>query len=81
VVFERVRRCVTHGIEQNEHPVGLIDLATTPLGNQIARHAVVRRPQGRRLSFFESFGQPRAIDDVGQQQGMKGGHGRWVLRA
>jgi len=49
-------------------------LSPAPPRDQISRQPIVRRPQRRRRFFVELLGQPGAVDDVGEKQGVKGGH-------
>jgi hypothetical protein len=66
VVGERISDGVVDRVEQQEHPIGLVDLATAPLRDQVSREPVMRRPQRRRRLFVELFGQPGTVDNVSQ---------------
>ncbi len=68
VVFERIAHRVGGGVEQQQHAVGLVDLAAAPDGQQVARETVVGGPHGRHRMVAEFLGQLGAVDHVGQQQ-------------
>ena len=68
VIFHGVAHGIAHGAEQEQHAVGLVDLATMPLGQEIAREPIVRCPQRCRSDVAEFFSQTRAVNQVGQQQ-------------
>ena len=68
VVGQRVAHRIGRRVEQQQHAVGLVDLAPAPVRQQVARHAVVRRPDLGHRRVAEALGQLGAVDHVGQQQ-------------
>ena len=69
VVGQRATQGVGGVVEQQQEAVGLVDLAAAPLPHQVARQAVVRRPQRGRLGVAQPLGDGHAVDQVGEQQG------------
>jgi hypothetical protein len=68
LVGEREEDGVVGRIEQQQHAVGLVDLAAAPARQQVARQAVVRRPQRGQARIAQGHAQARAVDHIGQQQ-------------
>jgi hypothetical protein len=79
MVGQRVADRIGGPVEQQQHAVGLVDLAAAPDRQQVARGPVVGGPECRHRGVAERLGQPGAVDDIGQQQGVQGGH-RWRAR-
>ena len=73
-----IGQCIAHRVrsrvEQQQHAIGLVDLAPMPDRQQIARRAVMRRPQPGHLRIADAQRQPGAVDDIGEQQGAQGAH-------
>ena len=67
VVGERVPDRLRGIVEQQQHAVGLVDLAPVPLRQQVARDTVVRRPDLGHRRIAERLGQLGAVDDIGEQ--------------
>jgi hypothetical protein len=68
LVGEREEDGVVGRIEQQQHAVGLVDLAAAPARQQVARQAVVRRPQRGHARIAQGHAEARAVDHIGQQQ-------------
>ena len=70
VVLHRVADRVGAVVEQQQHAVGLVDLAAAPRRQQGARDPVVRGPDLGHRGIAELLGHLRAVDDIRQQQGL-----------
>ena len=68
VVRHRVGDRVGGRLEQQQHAVGLVDLATAPGVEQPARHPVVRGPHLGHRGVAQLLGQLGAVHHVGQEQ-------------
>jgi hypothetical protein len=69
VVVERVAERVRGAVEEQQKAVALVDLAPAPGAQPLARGTVVRGPQRARRGVAERLGQPRAVDEIGQEEG------------
>jgi len=78
VVSEHVAHGVGGGGEQEQHAVAFIDFATAPLGQEVARQAIVTDPQRRHRRVAEGLPQTGAVDDVREKDGADLFHGRRV---
>ena len=67
VVGQRVTSCVEGMVEQQQQAVGLVNLAPVPARHQVARHAVMRRPQRGHRGVAEPLRQRCAVHHVGEQ--------------
>ena len=74
VVRHRVADRVCAVVEQQQHAVGLVDLAPVPGPEQRARDSVVRCPDLGHRAVAELLGQAGAVHDVRQQQGLDRTH-------
>jgi len=75
VVGLRVSERIARVLEQEQHAVGLVDLATAPDRVQVPGDAVVGAPERRCSRVSERFGRRSAVDHVGQQKGSSLAHG------
>ncbi len=74
VVFDRVGGGVGGVVEQQQHAVRLVDLASAQGAEQRARNPVVRRPDLGHRAVAEHLRQAGAVHDIGQQQGLDHTH-------
>jgi len=65
---QRVADGVVGGVEEQQHAVGLVDLAPAPLRQQVARHPVMRPPDLGHRQVTQRLRQLGAVDHVGQQK-------------
>ncbi len=68
VVRDRVRDGIGGGLEQEEEPVGLVDLSAAVDREEIARDPVVRGPEPRHRGVAQALGERGAVHDVGEEQ-------------
>ncbi|HQR19732.1 MAG TPA: hypothetical protein PLE54_10255 [Burkholderiaceae bacterium] len=68
VIRHREGHGIADAFEHHQHAVGLVDLATRVLLQQIARHTIVRGPSICHGGVTDALGQLRAVDHVGQQK-------------
>ena len=76
VVGHGVGGSVRGGFEQQQHPVGLVDLASAPQWQKVAREPVVGSPQGSHTRVAERLRDGRAVDHVGQKKCVDIAHGK-----
>ena len=74
VVGHGVLDCLVRLLEQQQHPVGLVDLAPVPGGQQVARDAVMRGPDLGHCRVADLFRQLGAVDHIGQEEGADVAH-------
>ena len=85
VIGLRVGDGVVGLLEHQQHAVGLVDLQAAVARQQLARGAVVRRPDDGHGGIAQCLGQRGAVDDIGEQEsadfGHRGGSGSqpWML--
>ena len=76
VVGEGEVCCILNRIEQQEEPVGSVDLAPVVLPQQRPRATVVPDPDASGLHIAKALDQQRAVDDVSEEEHVSG-HGRF----
>ena len=69
VIGEGVAGGVRGLLEEQEEAVGAVDLEAAVTREQVARPAVVRGPDPRRLGVAEALDQKRAVDEVDEEEG------------
>ena len=72
-------------VEHQQEAVAAVDLLAVPAPEQLACSVVVRLPEGAQGVRIEALRQQRAVDDVGDEQGLRGRHPsqarRWTARS
>ena len=69
MIGECKAQCIGRAVEDEQETVCLVDLASAPLTQQVARSVVVRRRQRGPGVVPQAFRVGGAVDQVGQQQG------------
>ena len=80
MIVGRVGQRVGGGVEQQQHAVGLVDLAPAARREQVACDPVVCRPQLGHGGVAERLRQLGAVDNIGQEKGSDFVHARWCRR-
>jgi hypothetical protein len=75
VVGEREACGIGGVVEEQEEPVGALDLVATVQREQVTRAAVVLGPDLRGKIVARALDQQRAVDHVGEEQGAPGHDG------
>ena len=76
VVVEREAQRIGGALEQQQEAVAAADLAAAPAAHQLARGAIVSRPQRHHDGVTQLVVEPGAVDDIGHQQRKGFAHGR-----